>query len=158
MITSIPNNNLQQQATKDQLVESRIKPFIIKMQKEDFPLGQYPLKGDDYAIITKADLSQTDTFIEFHKKFIDVHYIISGCELIKYNCKDSLQIVKEYNEDTDSFIAQGNMDTQVILYPGDMAIIYPLEPHMTKLQPNTVMEESKVKKIIFKLEDNVFND
>lgn len=158
MITSIQSSNLQVELTNSQLVKRRIRPFINKMQKEDFPIGQYPLGKDDYAIITEADLSETDTFIELHKKFIDVHYIISGCELIKYNCKDSLQIVKEYNEDTDSFIAQGNMDTQVILYPGDMAIIYPLEPHMTKLQPNTVMEESKVKKIIFKLEDNVFND
>lgn len=158
MITSIPNSKSLQQAAKAQLVESRIKPFINKMQKEDFPLGQYPLEGDDYAIIAEVDLSQTDTFIELHKKFIDVHYIISGCELIKYNCNDSLQIVKEYDADTDSFIAQGNLDTQVTLHSEDMALIYPLEPHMTKLQANTVSEESKVKKIIFKLEDNVFND
>lgn len=158
MITSIQSSNLQVELTNSQLVKRRIRPFINKMQKEDFPIGQYPLGKDDYAIITEADLSETDTFIELHKKFIDVHYILSGCELIRYNYQDNLQIVKEYDEETDSFIAQGNLDSYVTLFPEDLAIIYPLEPHMTKLQPKGVKGVNKVKKIIFKLEDNVFND
>ena len=61
---------------------------------------------------------------EAHKKFIDIHYIVSGAETFGYSNIDRLKSVKEYDEANDYELLDGNKDF-VTLKSGDFCIVFP---------------------------------
>ncbi len=88
---------------------------------------------------------------EAHKKYIDIHYLISGEEIV---CSLPLEYLKEttpYNEDKDAaFLEETNVRPQeVILGNGYFAIYFPQDGHKPQLVLN---EQRVVKKVVVKVQ------
>lgn len=89
----------------------------------------------------------TSTTFEAHRKYLDIHYIISGKEAFGYSNVDYLTTTKEYNEAEDYELLEGEIST-VILNEGDFCIVFPEDAHipcMQKLSDNLVRVVAKIK-------------
>ncbi|MGX6979546.1 YhcH/YjgK/YiaL family protein [Vagococcus elongatus] len=73
--------------------------------------------------------SEEKRVFENHKKFIDVHYILSGEEKIDLADAAVLDELESYDTSKDIMFLSGNAQVEVILKPGDFLICYPSEAH-----------------------------
>lgn len=87
-------------------------------------------------------------FWEGHKKYIDIHIVLSGCERIDYNLKNNL-IENFFNEEDDFVSFNGDKKLSLYLRENDFVIFYPEDIHKTGLN---IENGEKVEKVIFKLE------
>ena len=71
----------------------------------------------------------TEKSFEAHKKYIDIHYCISGSEGIGYADVSSLTPTTEYDEENDYFLLSGEYQ-KVILREGDFCIVFPEDAHI----------------------------
>ncbi|MBO5069356.1 MAG: YhcH/YjgK/YiaL family protein [Roseburia sp.] len=89
----------------------------------------------------------TSTTFEAHRKYLDIHYIISGKEAFGYSNVESLTTTKEYSENEDYELLEGEIST-IILNEGDFCIVFPEDAHipcMQKLSDNLVRVVAKIK-------------
>lgn len=114
--------------------------------------GSYEIDGSRiFMNVVEYDTRDiTECYWEAHRKYIDIHVIISGSEQININHIDNLQST-EYVEKDDYLKLSGDASVQVILKENDYLICYPEDAHMTAIQPN---EPSHVVKAIFKVQYN----
>lgn len=111
--------------------------------------GSYKI-NDDRLFFNRVSYSTKpieEGFWEGHKKYIDIHVILSGSERIDYNLKSNLQ-EKSFNEKDDFLSFDGNAKISLFLSKGDFAIFYPEDIHKTALN---VDELNVVEKVIFKV-------
>ena len=93
--------------------------------------------SDDYRVnfsgkyIETADKNPdgTEKSFEAHKKYIDIHYCISGSEGIGYADVATLTPTTEYDEENDYFLLSGEYQ-KVILREGDFCIVFPEDAHI----------------------------
>jgi biofilm protein TabA len=100
-----------------------------------------------YAINTPTLKNKTDGFWESHKKYIDIHYILEGEEIIGYNPIHNLVINKEYNVEKDFITYFGDIQSPLLLGKGMFAVFYTNDAHM----PNIKHQSDTCKKVVFKL-------
>jgi YhcH/YjgK/YiaL family protein len=113
--------------------------------------GKYEVEGD--ALFYIVDEYETKSFdegrLEIHHKYMDIQYIVSGCECIGYSLLDGLQEEQPYDGQKDIAIykcAPGI--SRLVLKPGMFAIFWPNEPHMPC---RSIDKAEKVKKIVVKV-------
>ena len=75
----------------------------------------------------------TEKSFEAHKKYIDIHYCISGSEGIGYNDVSRLTPTTEYDEDNDYYLLTGGYQ-KVILHEGDFCIVFPEDAHIPMMK------------------------
>lgn len=92
----------------------------------------------------KFDLNK----FENHRKFIDVHYIISGRELIGLANIDEVKPNMDYDENNDYQLFDGIINEKIELKEGEFLILYEHEPHVTG---GMLHDNNYVKKIVFKI-------
>lgn len=85
---------------------------------------------------------------ENHKKFIDIHYIISGSEQIGLANLDDIKANMEYDEQNDYQLFDGAVNETIELKEGEFLILFEHEPHVTAGISSKGVE--KVKKTVFK--------
>ena len=71
----------------------------------------------------------TEKSFEAHKKYIDIHYCISGSEGIGCADVSTLEPITEYDEENDYFLLSGEYQ-KVILREGDFCIVFPEDAHI----------------------------
>lgn len=115
----------------------------------DFEKGSYEIEGKDIFvnIVEYETCEKEDRFWEAHKKYIDVHLMLDGCERIDINFIENLE-QKEYEEEGDFLPLEGKNNGYVELRKGDFLVCYPEDAHMTAIKVN---EKEKIKKAIFKV-------
>jgi len=94
--------------------------------------GKYTIDGDEiFAIIDKTKgRNQEDAFIEAHKKYIDIQFLINGCEKIGYKpVMDCKSIKTMYEFDKDLMFFNDDYTTQLELIPNTFAIFFPCDGH-----------------------------
>ncbi|MGL4986684.1 MAG: YhcH/YjgK/YiaL family protein [Treponemataceae bacterium] len=111
--------------------------------------GKHQIDGDEifvniseYTTVTKEE-----RFWESHRKYIDIHLMITGCEKIALNHRDNLT-QKEYDEQKDYLALEGEDTSIVTLQEGDFLICYPEDAHITAIK---VGKGIPIKKAIFKV-------
>ena len=124
---------------------------IKKIEAAKTEVGKYIIEEDKYFYMVQeyeAKLVEDSKF-EMHEKFIDIQYIIEGCEEIRFDVPECLKPGLPPKGDNIYFdIASDTCDTAV-LTAGEFAIIFPGEPHAPGIRHN---EEGKnVRKIVFKI-------
>ena len=122
----------------------------IQTTARTLPDGEHEIKNRDlYANIQSLrTLSASDAFFEVHQEYIDIHYCLSGGELIGYAPIGDLQ-EKELNTDKDYQLFSPTENYSVYtLQPDSFAIFFPQELHMPKLQNGT---DPEVKKVVIKI-------
>lgn len=73
---------------------------------------------------------------EAHRKYIDIHYCISGSEGIGYADVSTLKPTTEYDEENDYFLLTGSYQ-KVILRKGDFCIVFPEDAHIPMMVGDT---------------------
>ncbi|HBF5910636.1 TPA: YhcH/YjgK/YiaL family protein, partial [Clostridioides difficile] len=98
-------------------------------------------------IVEYKTCEKEDRFWEAHKKYIDVHLMLDGCERIDINFIENLE-QKIYEEEGDFLPLDGKNNGCVELRKGDFLVCYPEDAHMTGIR---VLEKENIKKAIFKV-------
>ena len=106
------------------------------LERRDLPqlaLGKHMIDDKAYAIIDKSP-SQDPKSVEFeaHRKYIDVHYMISGQVTTGFAPITKLQAISPYKEEEDAamFHVPAAAYKKVKLYPGKFAVFFPGAGHM----------------------------
>ncbi|MEF9990952.1 MAG: YhcH/YjgK/YiaL family protein [Romboutsia sp.] len=115
----------------------------------DFEKESHIIDGDDIFvnIVGYETCEKEDRFWEAHRKYIDIHFMLDGCERIDLNFIENLK-QKEYEEDGDFLPLEGSNNGYVELRKDDFLVCYPEDAHMTALR---VGEKENIKKAIFKV-------
>lgn len=122
---------------------------------ENTPALEKKIKSDD--IVLKVFSCETvrpdapEAELESHKKYIDIHTVITGCEKIKWYPASGLKIVKSYSAARDAVCyempEQGGSSFN--MYPGMFAVFWPEDAHMPELQVDG--KPQTIKKAVMKV-------
>lgn len=109
--------------------------------KIDTPFKAIPIsyKTGDF------DLSK----FENHQKFIDIHYIVKGKEIIGLTPVEDLEPNMEYNPNNDYQLFNGEVNESILLEEGDFLLLFPGEAHVTGGANENEFKD--VDKIVFKV-------
>ena len=123
---------------------------ILASLNKDTPLGWQEYDG------FKISVSECETFdkdtegnnrpFEAHRKFADIHYVISENEGIGYANIDTLEAITEYDEQNDYLLLCGEIN-RLNLRQGDFCIVYPEDAHIPQM---TAGENKHLKKAVVK--------
>lgn len=115
----------------------------------DLEKGSYEIDGQNIFvnIVGYETCEKEDRFWEAHRKYIDVHLMLDGCERIDVNFIENLE-QKEYEEEGDFLPLDGEANGYVELRKGDFLVCYPEDAHMTAIKVN---DKEEIKKAIFKV-------
>ncbi len=111
--------------------------------------GRYEIAGNDiFSIVnnyTTKDLE--DCRLEAHRKYIDIHYMAEGSELIGYSLFSSQEPATEYDEANDFILYCGDKN-YLKLEESMFLIFFPSDLHM----PGLIIEKpAEVKKVVVKV-------
>ena len=127
--------------------------FLQHNELINLPLGKIDINNSGaFAIISEYNTKKLeDSFIEYHKKYIDIQIVISGNEKIGYCFYNENNNVM-FDEEKDF----GKLNADLIFFElssSNFAIFFPFEGHTPQLDNNNI--SSFVKKIVFKIPFNL---
>ena len=91
---------------------------------------------------------ESQCIYEAHKKYLDVHYILEGCEGIATADVSSLSVQTPYNEEKDIAFYTGSEDGRYCLHPGQFMVCWPNDAHKVAMMKD---QPQPIKKIVFKI-------
>lgn len=127
-----------------------IQKFIEEITEEPFIKKQVivneSIKANFLEYHTKKEI---DRVWEAHKKDIDIHYILTGEEVVSLS--DHL-IAEEYHEEEDYYLLRGDSERKIKLRKNQLLIFFPDEAHKTAGQVDN--HDVLIQKIVFKVRKN----
>lgn len=132
------------------LALERITPeFLAGMGYE-----KVQIKGDDvYATrFTYETVSQEESFFEAHKKYLDIHIMVEGCEGVEIAPPGELAEF-DRTEANDFYAYRGPAHYKLTLSPGNFLVVFPNDAHRIKMQ---LEQPETVTKVVFKV--RIFDD
>lgn len=114
--------------------------------------GRVEIDGDRvFALVQQYETLETDPpKFEYHRKYIDIQYIVSGEEVIGWAPAGRMTVTEAYDAEKDicfGSVPKGEM-TSVYLKAGQLAVLYPEDGHAPKLAAG---RPSHVFKIVVKV-------
>ncbi len=139
------------QISKYQVLSERLAKaahFLESIKLKTPDNGEHEIEGKDLFCIVMENITtvMSEPKLEAHKKYIDIHYILSGSEIIGYAGKAEQKVLKAYDFENDYALYEGNM-TMIKMYPQMFAIFFPEDLHM----PGISNGQEKVRKIVMKV-------
>ena len=122
--------------------------YLVRQDFSTSPIGRSDLQGDElYAMLQEFTTKPFDQGVwEAHRRYIDVHYVISGQEKIFFAPIETMQ-PGEYLTDKD-FLPLKGTGSPLVLSKGFFVIFYPEDAHMPGLQ---VDAPELVRKVVLKI-------
>ena len=123
--------------------------FINDFDESKFQIGKMEIEGD-YLFGIGAEYetrAAEEALWEGHKKYIDIHWILSGAERVGISSLDESTITIPYDAEKDFFNCE-TTGQSIDLKKGYFLMLFPEEIHKTSIAIGAV---EKVVKIIFKL-------
>lgn len=117
-------------------------------EKED---GRYEVDGDNLFYIVQRYQTKTidKARFEAHEKYIDIHLVTNGTELIGHTLLDELEIEKPYDELNDIILYKAPDDINTVkLCKGTFCVLFPQDKHMPRC---CVKKPGEVCKIVVKV-------
>lgn len=105
------------------------------------------LEGDSL-YVTRFDyetLPLEDTFYEAHRRYLDIHILLSGEERVDISHPDTLS---QFEHKDDFYAYTGSAEQTVILRPGTFLVVFPGDAHRIKICTD---EPAQVSKAVFKV-------
>jgi YhcH/YjgK/YiaL family protein len=125
--------------------------FLESGSIADLPAGRHPLDGERmYAVIAQDMTRAVETAqFEAHRKYIDLHYLIRGRELIGSADAAGLREVKPYSAEVEAALYERPRKyKRFIMDPGEFVLFFPGQAHM----PGCAVEQSaEIKKAVVKI-------
>jgi len=113
--------------------------------------GKYEVDGENlfYVVDEYETKPVEEGRLEIHRTYLDIQYIVSGCECIGTAPLEGLEAIAPYDGDKDlAFYKSVPSMSRCILRQGMFAIFWPNEPHM----PGWIADAAEtVKKIVVKV-------
>jgi YhcH/YjgK/YiaL family protein len=128
--------------------------FIRRTDFSRLSLGKHNAPEFYFVIDEYETKDKKEKFAEQHRKYIDVHYIISGKESIGISHENPKnQVIDPYNEEKDR-IKYGNVINEkfIELEPGNYVVFYPEEIHRPGCNVNN--KKDIVRKMVIKIKCN----
>lgn len=125
--------------------------FLGSASLENIASGRYQIDGDRmYAIIVQDKTRAPETAqFEGHRKYIDLHYLIRGKEMIGSAAAAGLRQIKPYATENDVVIYERPGEYQrLLLNPGEFAVFFPEQAHMPGCYTDRSVE---IKKVVIKV-------
>ncbi len=126
--------------------------FIKKAIEENLEIGKYEIDGKEiYASVQNYDskLKENCSF-EGHENYIDIQYIVEGCEVMEFLDISKAVIRDEYNPQKDvTFYKESEIASYCVVEQGNFCIFYPHDIHRPGVALNNL--PSNVKKILVKV-------
>ena len=136
-------------------LEEEIKECFDYARTHDlasFERGSHEIDGEGLFvnIVEYTTTVPEERFWEAHKKYLDVHLMLSGTEQIDLNFIQNME-KKEFVEKNDFLPLEGEKNSFVQLKKGDFLVCYPSDGHRTAV---AVKGPERIKKAIFKVKCN----
>jgi YhcH/YjgK/YiaL family protein len=122
--------------------------FLCSLNKDNFPVSKIELEGDElFALFHKGPgYGNKDVKLEAHKKYIDIHYVLLGNDLMGHKSTANCSIIhKAFNENDDCVLFNDAPNTFVKIKNNYFAIVFPEDAH------SPLTGEDEVWKIILKV-------
>lgn len=131
-----------------QRYDQRLQFIKETLQNKGYVKGKFdisePLKfGIGIEYTTK---NSEEGLWEAHRRYLDIHVILEGEELVEIADISNMISTKDYEDDYELFT--GEKDFSVNVVPGDFLVLFPNEVHKTGVK---IKDATAVKKIVFKL-------
>ena len=125
--------------------------FLESASVENKTPGRYAIDEDRiYATVVEDKTRAVETAqFEVHQKYIDVHYLVRGKELIGSANPATLREAKPYSSETEAVLYERPAKyKRLILNPGEFTVFFPGQAHM----PGCYTEKSEaIKKVVIKI-------
>ena len=146
------NNNFFEKTLLNKKTVDNIKlckQFIEQNNLETMECGSYKIDSDNVFvnIFCYNSNNPSERIWEAHKKYIDLHYVINGREIVWIDDISNMQI-GAYDEDNDYLALEGNPTQTYVLEKGDFCLCLAFEGHKTGIKIKDVTE---IKKAVFKI-------
>lgn len=125
--------------------------FIQTTDFSKYQKGRYDIDGDMLFFIVNEYETKSDqnNILESHRKYIDLQYMIKGCELINFEVYVNQTVNKEYDETGDYSFFVATDSNKFCLSQGMFAMFFPDDLHMPGFA-HTIPEQ--IKKIVVKIQ------
>lgn len=126
--------------------------FIVGKKYLNANFGKNIIDGDAvYFNCPEKPITRENTNLdlEYHKKYIDIHIVLGGEEVIAYTPLEDCLETQSYNDEEDYALVKGKAQVELILNAKNFLLFFPEEPHLALLKIDTPKE---IKKVIFKVE------
>lgn len=111
--------------------------------------GRHELSGETVFLMAQENQTVVTENLpyEYHKRYADVHVVLSGQEIIRYGIGDGKEH-QSYDETGDFGLSFYEDRQDVVMRPGYFALFLPDEPHC----PNIALtDEEQIRKIVLKI-------
>jgi biofilm protein TabA len=130
----------------------RAVEFLRRKDLLDLPDGEVPLDGKRvYAILQRYTTARLDApKFEYHRKYIDIQYVLAGEEIIGWAPAAAMAVSVEYHADRDicfGSVGKGEW-SPVRLAAGQLAVFWPEDGHAPRLAAEA---PALVRKIVVKI-------
>ncbi|MBU0674767.1 MAG: YhcH/YjgK/YiaL family protein [Proteobacteria bacterium] len=126
----------------------KVLVFLNNQNLADLAVGKSELADGIHVIVNRyKTLQPQDTFIECHRKYIDIHIMLEGSERIGICLADQCTRLT-YNDAKDFQTLQGDLEF-FTLRQGGFAVFFPQDGHMPQLQAGGTPE--MVYKLVIKV-------
>lgn len=137
------------------VIEETIE-YLKTVDFKKLELGKHQIKGDNifFNLAEYNSFPKSERIIEAHKEYVDIQFLVEGCEEIGYSYFSPENKIKEgYSTEKDLLVYESIKDEfNLILTPGTFVIFFTEEPH----RPCCIHKESvKVRKIVVKIKKSL---
>ena len=123
--------------------------FIKNNDLAALPKGKVNLSNGVYAMVNEYETKAfQETFIECHRKYIDIQVMVSGAEQIGICHRSECKVSAAYDEKEDYEKLAGPYDL-ITLKEGNFVVFFPHDGHAPELKVDN--HSASVRKIIFKI-------
>lgn len=133
-------------------IVSDIISFIKNNDLKSIGCGRYDINENLYVNIFESTTKEDNGVFEEHREYVDIHYLIEGTEIIKYETNDNFEPLSEYDTNDDYQLFRVNTDKCLQMDEGDFAIFFTREKHKPCILDFC---SCKIKKAVFKLKNNI---
>jgi len=113
---------------------------------EELAPGRHELFDGAYVNVFEYQ-TKTEGLYEAHRKYIDIHYLICGCETIRITDINKMHVEKEYDEEGDCLLGSAE-GKSYLLKKGQFMVVLPEEAHLPGLEAGS---PGHVKKAVLKV-------
>jgi len=103
--------------------------------------GKYIISEENAWVNSPVVRDVCSDIYETHRKFIDIHYVLSGRVIFGCCNPKKLDVTEEYDENTDCEFLKGNGNL-VELSEGDFIIVFPEDAH------NVIVDFDKSRELV----------
>ena len=126
--------------------------FIKEHDMEQLQRGRHEIDNENvYLNVLHYQSAEPESRMwEGHRDYLDIHYMISGEEIIQVSNKESMY-VGDYADEDDFYPAQGEPQILYMLKKDDICLCVPNEIHKTGV---ALGESQEIIKAVFKIKIN----